>query len=103
MHGKLEVLGFRFKNIAYLTDVKTIPWQEKEKLKNLDVLVLSALRKEPHYSHLSLNEALEIVSELQPKKCYLTHISHKMGFHADVEKELPENVFLAYDELEVEV
>ena len=103
MHGKLPVLGYRVDNFAYLTDVKTISETEKEKLKDLDVLVLSALRIEPHYSHLNLEEALQLIKELQPKKAYLSHISHKLGFHADVEKTLPSNVFLAYDELEIEV
>ncbi len=103
MHGDLPILGYRFNNIAYLTDVKTIPEDEKEKLKNLDVLVITALRRESHFTHLNIDEALEMVKELQPKKAYFSHISELLGFHADVEKELPKNVFLAYDELVVEV
>ena len=103
MHGDLPILGYRFNNIAYLTDVKKIPEEEKQKLQNLDVLVITALRREAHKTHLSLNEALRIVEELKPKKAYFSHISELLGFHADVEKELPENVFLAYDELVVEV
>ena len=102
-HGSLKIVGYRFNNIAYLTDVKTIASEEKEKLQNLDVLILSAIRIEPHYSHLNLKEALELIAELQPQKTYLTHISHHMGFHAEVEKILPKNVFLAYDELVLEV
>lgn len=101
MHGKLQILGYKFNKLAYLTDVKTIASSEKEKLKNLEVLVISALRNESHHSHLSLNEALEIIVELKPKRAYLTHISHKLGFHAEVQKALPRNVFLAYDELEI--
>jgi len=103
MHGDLPILGYRFNNIAYLTDVKTIPEAEKEKLKNLEVLVITALRKELHNTHLNIEEALQLVEELKPKKTYFSHISELLGFHAEVEKELPENVFLAYDELVVEV
>lgn len=103
MHGKLQILGYRFDKFAYLTDVKAITLSEKEKLKNLKILVISALRNKSHHSHLSLNEALEIIVELNPKRAYLTHISHKLGFHAEVQKTLPKNVFLAYDELVVEV
>ena len=65
--------------------------------------MISALRIEPHYSHLSLSEALEIIDELKPERTYITHISHKLGFHNEVEKSLPENVFLAYDELIIEL
>ncbi|GAB1309417.1 MBL fold metallo-hydrolase [Urechidicola sp. KH5] len=103
IHGDLEILGYRFDQLAYLTDVKIIPETEIEKLQGLEILVISALRKEPHYTHITLDEALSLIEKIQPKRAYLTHISHKMGFHADVEKELPENVFLAYDELEVKV
>lgn len=99
LHGKLEILGYKFNNVAYLTDVKTIASEEKEKLKNLDILIINAIRYEPHHSHLNIEEALELIDELQPKKTYLTHISHHLGFHAVVEKTLPKNVFIAYDEL----
>jgi len=98
-HGELTILGYKFNNIAYLTDVKTIDVAEKEKLKNLDVLIINAIRYKPHHSHLNLEEALKLVEELKPKKTYFTHISHHLGFHAEVEKKLPKNVFLAYDEL----
>jgi len=103
LHGDLPILGYRFGSVAYLTDVKTIPEEEKEKLRGLDVLIITALRKEEHHTHLSLDEALKVVEELKPKRAYFSHISELLGFHADVEKELPENVFLAYDELVVEV
>lgn len=102
MHGKLPILGYKFNNVAYLTDVKTISDSEKEKLKNLNILIINAIRFKPHHSHLNLDEALELIKELNPKKTYLTHISHHLGFHKDVEKTLPEGVFLAYDELELE-
>jgi len=103
LHGKIKIFGFKFKNIAYLTDVKTIPKVEKEKLKNLDILIVNAIRHKSHHSHLNLKEALSLIEELQPKKAYLTHISHHLGFHSEVEKILPKNVFLAYDELVIEV
>ncbi|WP_197505879.1 MBL fold metallo-hydrolase [Urechidicola croceus] len=99
MHGKLPIFGYRFNDFAYLTDVKTISSKEKEKLKNLKVLVINALQIRPHYTHLTLEEALELIVELNPGRTYLTHISHKLGFHDEVEKMLPPNVYLAYDEL----
>lgn len=103
MHGDLNILGYKFNNIAYLTDVKTIVAEEKEKLKNLDILIINAIRFKPHHSHLNFDEALDLIEELQPKKTYLTHISHHLGFHAEVEKKLPAHVFLAYDELVLEI
>lgn len=102
-HGKLSIFGFRFNNIAYLTDVKMIAEEEKAKLKSLDILIINAIRIKPHRSHLNLEEALILIKELKPKKAYLTHISQYLGFHTEVEKTLPKNVFLAYDELVVEV
>lgn len=103
LHGKLKILGFRFKNVAYLTDLKNISSEEKEKLKNLEVLIITAVRHKAHHSHLNLEEALLLIDEIKPKKAYLTHISHYLGFHVEVEKNLPENVFLAFDELVIEV
>lgn len=102
-HHNLQVFGYRFKRFAYLTDVKTIDEEEIEKLKDLDVLVINALRVEPHNSHLNLEEALRLIDEIQPRKAYLTHISHMLGFHKEVESGLPENVFLAYDNLTIEI
>lgn len=99
MHGDLQVFGYRFDNFAYLTDVKTVPEAEMHKLENLDVLVINALRKEPHGTHFNLEEALRFIAMVKPKKSYLTHISHLLGFHEEVQKKLPENVFLAYDNL----
>ena len=102
-HGKLQILGYRFNEIAYLTDVKEIFPSEMKKLRGLKVLVISALMNKSHHSHLSLSEVLEIIKELAPERAYITHISHKLGFHAEVQETLPKNVFLAYDELVVEV
>lgn len=103
MHNRVQVFGFRIQEFAYITDAKTIEQEEAEKLKGVEVLVLNALRKEPHHSHLSLGEALEFIKEIKPKRAYLTHISHVMGFHAEVQQTLPENVFLAYDNLQITI
>ena len=103
MHGKLTIFGYRISNFAYLTDLKSITVKEKEKLKGLDVLVVNALRLDPHPTHFNLDEALAFIKELQPKKAYLTHISHKLGFHAEVTKQLPDNVWLAYDGLRISI
>ena len=81
-------------------------WQSEEemkKLKGLDVLVINALREEPHHSHFSLQDALEFIEEVKPKRSYLTHISHNLGFHEQVQAELPKNVFLAYDNLKISI
>ncbi|MGX1024303.1 phosphoribosyl 1,2-cyclic phosphate phosphodiesterase [Psychroflexus sp. MBR-150] len=102
-HGKLQVYGFRIDDFAYVTDAKTIPKESMKKLKGVKVLVLNALREEPHNTHLNLSEALKIVNHVKPERAYFTHISHKMGFHEEVQKKLPENVFLAYDNLKIEV
>lgn len=102
-HGDLNIFGFRFGNIAYLTDVKAISAAEKLKLQHLDILIINALRIQSHPTHLNLAEAIALSQELKAKKTYITHISNRLGFHAEVEKTLPENVFLAYDELVVEV
>ncbi len=103
MHGNLQVFGYRIDDFAYLTDVKTIAESEVEKLKNLKVLVVNALREEPHNTHFNLQEALDFITLVQPEKAYLTHISHLLGFHNEVQKKLPENVFLAYDTLEITI
>jgi phosphoribosyl 1,2-cyclic phosphate phosphodiesterase len=103
MHGKLQVFGYRIDDFAYLTDVKTIDEFEMEKLKNLKVLVVNALREEPHHSHFNLQEALDFIEIIKPEKAYLTHISHILGFHEEVQQKLPENVYLAYDNLEITI
>ena len=102
MHNQLPVMGFRIDDFAYLTDVKSINQDQLKKLKDCDVLVLNALRIEPHYSHLNLDEALQIVDLLKPKRTYFTHISHLLGFHDECSKKLPKNVYLAYDNLKIQ-
>ncbi|MFL0352716.1 MBL fold metallo-hydrolase [Xanthomarina sp. GH4-25] len=103
LHYNLQVFGFRFSKFAYLTDMKTIEDAEIEKLKDLDVLVINALRETPHISHFNLEEALCFINKVNPKKAYLTHISHLLGFHDEVQQKLPENVFLAYDNLQITI
>ena len=97
MHGNVPIVGFRIGNFAYITDAKVIAVEELEKLKNLEVLVINALRYKDHFAHLTVDEALEIISELKPKRAYLTHFCHEVGKHCDLEKKLPENVFPAFD------
>lgn len=102
-HYFVQVFGYRFGDFAYLTDVKSVDDNEVEKLKNLEVLVVDALRVTPHISHFNLEEALLFVEKVKPKKAYFTHISHLLGFHDEVQKSLPENVFLAYDGLQLTI
>jgi phosphoribosyl 1,2-cyclic phosphate phosphodiesterase len=103
IHGNLQVFGYRIDDFAYLTDVKTIEKSEIEKLKNLDVLVVNALREETHKTHFNLQEALDFIALVQPKNTYLTHISHLFGFHDEIQQKLPKNVYLAYDNLEINI
>jgi phosphoribosyl 1,2-cyclic phosphate phosphodiesterase len=103
MHYKLPILGYRIGNFAYLTDVKYIPEDEYDKLKNLDVLVINALRIEEHISHQTLQEAIENVRKIAPKQAYFIHMSHQIGLHEEVQKALPPNIFLAYNGLEIEI
>lgn len=103
VHLKMPVFGFRFKNFSYITDANYIPDETMEKLKGTDVLVLNALQREQHISHFNLNEALEMVEKIKPAQTYFIHISHKLGLHADVIKELPANVALAYDGLQITI
>ncbi|CAH8285567.1 phosphoribosyl 1,2-cyclic phosphate phosphodiesterase [Mariniflexile fucanivorans] len=102
-HDALSVFGFKFNDFAYLTDMKTVSDKEIEKIKHVKILVINALRIDPHHSHFNLEEALEFINKVKPEKAYLTHISHMLGFHDAVEKTLPKNVFLAYDGLEITI
>ena len=100
-HYRMDVKAFRINNFAYVTDANLIDDNERKKLQNLDVLVLNALRREPHISHFTFEEAIQVVKELAPKKAYFTHISHQLGLHELVNKELPENIELAFDGLQL--
>lgn len=100
-HHKLPVLGFRVGDLTYITDTNFIPENEIKKLEGSRVLIINALRKEKHLSHFNLEQALEIIEKIHPEKAFLTHTSHSFGKHQDIEAELPENVFMAYDGLKL--
>ncbi|MFM7769919.1 MAG: MBL fold metallo-hydrolase, partial [Bacteroidota bacterium] len=101
LHYKLPVLGFRIGDFVYITDANFISEQEKKKLFGCQYLVLNALRKEKHISHFTLSEAIELSTEINPKQTYFTHISHQLGLHKTVNRELPHGFQLAYDGLEL--
>lgn len=103
LHGNLQVFGFRIDNFAYLTDIKTIEKSESDKLHNLKILVINCLHETEHHSHFNLIEALAFIKLIKPKKTYLTHISYTFGFHEEIQKKLPENVFVAYDNLRITI
>lgn len=97
MHGHLNILGYRFDNMAYITDASKIEKTERLKLANLDVLIINALQLQTHHSHFTLDQAIDVIRELQPKAAYITHISHTMGLAENVSKKLPAGISLAYD------
>jgi len=102
-HYLMPVLGFRINNFTYITDAKTIDSKEIDKIKGTEVLVINALRIEAHPAHFNLDEALLFIDLIKPKKAFLTHISHLFGTHNDIEKMLPENVFVSYDGLQIDM
>ncbi len=99
-HGRMPVLGFRFNNVAYCTDVSQIPDSSWEQLEGLDVLIIDALRDKPHPTHFSVDQSLEVIQRVQPRKAYLTHISHHLD-HATTNARLPDNVEMACDGLRI--
>lgn len=103
MHAKLPILGFRIGKFAYITDANFLSRETIKRICGLDTLVLNALRKNQHPSHFSLAEALEVVNEIKPKQTFFTHMSHDIGLHAEINRNLPANVQFAYDGLQVEV
>ena len=103
MHYKLPIYAYRIKDFSYITDTNHISEEEKNKIKGSRIIAVNALRKKKHISHFNLDEALNLIAEIKPEMAYLTHISHLMGLHEDVKKELPENVKLAYDGLTIEL
>jgi phosphoribosyl 1,2-cyclic phosphate phosphodiesterase len=98
-HLHLEIYGFRIGNFAYITDANYVPQESREKLFGVKYLVINALRKEKHISHFSLREAIDFIREISPRKAFITHISHQMGLHSEVSRELPPGICLAYDGL----
>jgi len=103
LHYKLSVFAFRFGDFVYITDANAISQQEKQKIMGCKILVINALRRQAHVSHFTLQEALDLIAELKPEKAYLTHISHQLGKHSNIEKELPDGVFQAYDGLQIQL
>lgn len=103
MHHKLPILGYRIGDFTYITDAKTISEESLEKIKGTKVLVLNALQKEEHISHLTFSEAIVMANRVGAETTYFTHISHNLGLHAQVEKELPSNIKLAYDGLSISI
>jgi phosphoribosyl 1,2-cyclic phosphate phosphodiesterase len=103
LHMKMEIRGFKIGKFAYLTDTNYLPATVMSELLDCDTIVLNALRKEKHVSHYCLEEAIAVLEFLRPKKAYLTHLSHLMGFHEEIEKELPDFIRLAYDGLQIEI
>lgn len=101
MHYRLPVFGYRVLDFTYITDANYIAPQEMEKIYGTKILVLNALQNKEHISHFNLTQALEMVEKIQPEKAYFTHVSHKLGLHCEVERNLPANVFLAYDGLKL--
>ncbi len=103
LHYKLPVLGYRIGDFTYITDANFVTDEEKEKIRGSKILVVNALQKETHISHFNLDQAIAFAQDVNAEHTYFTHISHKMGLHADVEKELPENISIAYDGLTIEL
>ena len=103
LHNELPVLGFMIEGFTYLTDVKTMNMEEIDKIRGTEVLVVNCLRETEHESHFNLKEALAFIADVQPKIAYLTHISHLLGYHDEVEASLPSNVHLAYDNLQIKL
>lgn len=101
MHGKLPILGYRIGNMAWITDMLTMPDEEYDKLQGLDVLVMNALRPQPHNTHQGLDEALQNVNRLQPKETYFVHMSHNIGLHTEIGSQLPPHVQFAFDGQEI--
>lgn len=103
IHYRLPVKVYRIKDFTYITDANFISEEEKEKIKGSKIIVVNALRREPHVSHFTFQQAIELMQELKPEKAYFTHISHQLGLHEAVSKELPDFIKLAYDGLQIEI
>jgi len=103
IHYRLPVKAFRIKDFTYITDANYISDSEKEKIKGSKTIVVNALRREEHVSHFTFQQAIDLMNELKPEKAYFTHISHQLGLHDDVSKELPSFIELAYDGLQIEI
>ncbi|MDE5786498.1 MAG: hypothetical protein K2H98_08215, partial [Duncaniella sp.] len=103
MHRNLEIRGYRIGSLAYITDCLTLPEESRELIRGVDTLVINALRFKPHYSHLSLSQALDVIDDLHPRRAYLIHMGHDIGFHRDIPGFLPPHVSAAYDGLKIHI
>jgi phosphoribosyl 1,2-cyclic phosphate phosphodiesterase len=103
IHYKLPVKAYRINDFAYITDASYISDEEKQKIKGSKIIVVNALRREEHISHFTFQQAIDLMIELNPQKAYFTHISHQLGLHEEVSKELPPFIDLAYDGLQIEI
>lgn len=103
IHGKMPIFGFRIKNFTYITDASFISEKELEKVKGSEVVVLNALRLKEHHSHFNLDQAIEVAQQINAKTTYFTHLSHYMGKHAEVMKQLPDTIELAHDGLSIDL
>jgi len=103
MHHKLSVFGYRIRDFTYITDANAIDEKELEKIRGSKILILNALQKKEHLSHFNLNQAISIAQKIDAEQTYFSHISHTMGLHNSVAKELPKNIYLAYDGLKIVV
>ena len=99
MHGKMPILGYKIDNMAYITDMLTMPAEGYKLLQGIDCLIMNALRFKPHFTHQSLEEAIENAKAIGAKQTYFIHMSHHIGLHAETEKLLPKNIHFAYDGL----
>lgn len=103
MHAKLPTLAFRIGSLAYVTDAKTIDIAQEKKLYGVKTLVVNALRKQEHFSHFTIDQAIALIERVQPQEAYLTHLSHEVGPYEKIEKQLPQNIHLAYDGLKINI
>lgn len=103
LHGKLPIYGYRINDVAYITDILDIPESEFCKLQGLKLLILGALRKQPHGSHETIEQAIDNINKIKPEKAYLIHMSHHAGLHSVIEKELPKGIYYAYDNLQLTI
>jgi len=101
MHGQLPVLGFRIGNFSYLTDASAIEPQELDKMRGSEILIINGLRKQKHHSHFSLDEAIHLIQQISPRQAYITHVSHQLGFHKEINSQLPKGIELGFDGLKI--
>ncbi|MEO1714819.1 MAG: MBL fold metallo-hydrolase [Bacteroidota bacterium] len=102
-HGKLPILGYRFGDLTYITDMKSVTLANRALIEGSQILIVNALRYKEHHSHLTLDQAIAFAQEIKPEKAYFLHASHYLGLHADIIKKLPSGIHYAYDGLKIEL